>query len=72
MPPAIPPDSLMTAADLAARLGVRPSTVHDWHRAGRIPGRRLSHRVLRFDLAEVVAALESASVSASRQEGGVA
>jgi excisionase family DNA binding protein len=55
-----PSEELMTAAELAARLGVKPGTIHGWHRKGKIPARRLSHKVLRFNLAEVLAALESA------------
>ena len=51
------PDGLLTAADLAARLGIRPATVHEWYRKGRIPGRKLSPKVLRFDLADVLAKL---------------
>ena len=52
-----PPEDLLTTAQLADRLGVRPSTVLDWQRKGRIPSRRLSPKVLRFDLADVLAAL---------------
>jgi hypothetical protein len=50
-------DSLLTAVALAARLGIRPATVLEWYRKGRIPGRRLSPKVLRFDLADVLARL---------------
>lgn len=49
---------LLTAAELAKRLSVKPETILRWHRSGRIPGRRLSHKVLRFCLADVVSALE--------------
>ena len=52
------PDDLLTSAELAARIGIKPATVIDWHRKGRIPGRKLSPKVLRFDLAEVLAALD--------------
>jgi excisionase family DNA binding protein len=55
----IQPDDLMTAAELAARLGVKAGTVFSWHRSGRIPARKLSHKIVRFCLAEVVAALEA-------------
>ena len=48
---------LLTAAELAKRLSVKPETILRWHRSGRIPGRRLSHKVLRFCLADVVSAL---------------
>jgi excisionase family DNA binding protein len=51
-------DSPLTAAELSERLGVKPGTILDWHRKGRIPARKLSHKVLRFDLADVLSALE--------------
>jgi excisionase family DNA binding protein len=47
----------LTAAELAERLRVRPSTIRAWARVGRIPMVRLSRRVLRFDFEDVVAAL---------------
>jgi excisionase family DNA binding protein len=50
-------DDLLTAAELAERLRVKPETVLAWHRSGRIPSIRLSHKVLRFNLGDVVAAL---------------
>lgn len=53
------PDDLLTAAELAERLRVKPRTILGWYRRGRIPARKLSPKVLRFDLAEVVAALEA-------------
>jgi excisionase family DNA binding protein len=49
---------LLTAAELAEHLGVRPGTILTWHRTGKIPARRLSHKVLRFNLRDVLAALE--------------
>ena len=55
----VDPDALLTAAELAERLGVKPGTVLGWHRKGRIPARKLSHKVLRFDLADVLSALET-------------
>ena len=51
------PNDLLTATELADRLRVKPSTVLDWHRAGRIPSVRLTPKVLRFNLGDVVAAL---------------
>ena len=50
---------LMTTAEVAHRLKVSAETVRDWWRQGRIPGHRYSHKVLRFRLDEVVAALET-------------
>jgi excisionase family DNA binding protein len=57
--PSVDHYDLLTADELAYRLGVKPGTIREWHRAGRIPCRRLSRKVLRFDLAAVLAALES-------------
>jgi predicted site-specific integrase-resolvase len=65
----IHPSELLTAAELADCLGVKPGTVLGWHRSGRIPGRRLSHKVLRFSLTEVLAALEGRQ-EADGQGGG--
>jgi excisionase family DNA binding protein len=63
------PDDLLTAPELAARLGVRPGTVLAWHREGKIPGLRLTHKVLRFRLADVLSALEGRQ-SPAGQDGG--
>jgi len=60
-------DDLLTATELAERLRVKPSTVLDWQRAGRIPAIRLSHKILRFNLGEVVAALTRPAVG---EDGG--
>jgi predicted site-specific integrase-resolvase len=57
--PDVGPRDLLTAAELAEQLGVKPGTSLGWHRLGRIPARRLSHKVLRFSLPDVVAALEA-------------
>jgi excisionase family DNA binding protein len=51
-------DDLLTAAELADRLQVKPDTVLGWHRSGRIPSIRLSHKVLRFSLSDVLVALK--------------
>jgi excisionase family DNA binding protein len=55
-------DDLLTAAEIADRLRVRPSTILEWQRSGRIPSIRLSHKVLRFNLGDVVTALKSPDV----------
>jgi predicted site-specific integrase-resolvase len=64
-------DDLLTAQDLAHHFGVKPKTILDWHRKGRIPARRLSHKILRFSLRDVLAALEAraATQEAARPEG---
>ena len=54
---------LLTAAQLAERLKVRPSTVREWAKTGRIPEIRISAKVRRFDPAEVEAALRRKGVS---------
>jgi excisionase family DNA binding protein len=48
---------LLTAEDLAARLRSRPSTIRRWARAGRIPAVRVTAKVVRYDLAEVMRAM---------------
>ena len=63
-------DDLLTSAELAERLRVKPMTILGWYRKGRIPARKLSPKVLRFDLAEVVAALEAATERPAGREGG--
>jgi len=48
---------LLTAEELAGRLQVRPSTIRRWAREGRIPTKRLTSKVVRYDLAAVVQAM---------------
>jgi excisionase family DNA binding protein len=50
---------LLTARELASHLGVKPGTILDWHRQGKIPARRLSHKVLRFNLRDVLTSLDN-------------
>jgi predicted site-specific integrase-resolvase len=61
---------LLTRAELADRLKVGPRTVGRWYQSGRIPGRKLSYKVVRFCLPDVLTALESqqraAAVSARK------
>jgi excisionase family DNA binding protein len=52
------PDNCLTAAELAQRLRVTTPTVLRWHRAGKIPAVKITAKILRFDLAEVMAALK--------------
>lgn len=49
---------LLTAAEVAERLGFSPATVVDWAEAGKIPGFRIGGR-LRFRWSEVEAVLEA-------------
>ena len=49
---------LLTAEQLAERLGVKPRTVKEWLRTRIIPATRLTPKVIRYDLEQVVTALE--------------
>ena len=49
----------LTAKAIAEVLSVRPSTIMTWYREGRIPGRKLGYRTVRFDLNAVLAAFEA-------------
>ncbi len=48
---------LVTAEVLAIWLGVKPRTVRDWAREGKIPSLRISPKVLRFDPDDVLRTL---------------
>jgi excisionase family DNA binding protein len=58
-------DQLLTAEEVADRLRVKPDTIVVWARQGRIPAHRQSRKVIRFSLSEVIASLESATMSDS-------
>jgi excisionase family DNA binding protein len=49
---------LLTAEQLADRLHIRPRTVQVWARQGRIPTVRLSAKVVRFNWAAVLGAVQ--------------
>ena len=54
----------LTAEQLAASLGVKPDTVRDWGRRSLIPRIKVSHKVIRYDLDDVVAALKARAAEA--------
>ena len=53
---------LLTVNELAARLKVRPSTVRTWMHRGVIPAIRLTPKVVRFDLDQVVEAMRDSAM----------
>ena len=55
--------NLLTANQLAERLGVKPRTVKGWSQAGLIPASRLTPKVIRYDLDDVVAALKKSQAA---------
>lgn len=59
------PDYL-TTEQLAERFGVNVTTIRAWVRAGRIPFFRPSRRVIRFNLADVEAAIRQGGEALSR------
>ena len=63
------PSDLLTADEVGQRIKVRPSTVLTWSRRGRIPALRISPKVLRFRLADVLAALEGRQEAAGQRGG---
>jgi excisionase family DNA binding protein len=56
-------DELLTAEEVADRLRVKPDTIVVWARQRRIPAHRLSRKVIRFRLSEVIESLEAAAMS---------
>jgi excisionase family DNA binding protein len=51
---------LITIDELAERLRIHPDTLRGLYRRGKIPGIKLGYRTLRFDYANVLAALRQA------------
>lgn len=60
--------SLVTAAELAARLGVSPATISSWTREGLIPVLRIRSNVYRYDFDAVLAALEDHDQAEGRDD----
>lgn len=50
---------LLTTQELVARLRVSPETIRAWARRGLIPTLRISPKVIRYDLAAVLAAISA-------------
>lgn len=49
---------LLTAKEVAERLGVSQGTVKRWYREGKLKGVQLGYRTLRFRVAEIEKYLE--------------
>ncbi len=64
-----PPSDLLTADEVGQRIQVRPETVLAWSRKGRIPALRISPKVVRFRLADVLSALEGRQEATGRESG---
>ena len=62
-------DDLLTANQLANRLGVQPDTVKQWLRAGLIPAARLTPKVIRYNLSDVVESLKERQAKHGRAIG---
>jgi excisionase family DNA binding protein len=50
---------LLTAKELAERLGMNTAVVLRWHRAGRIPAKIHNGRIIRFVYDDVIEALHA-------------
>lgn len=59
----------LTAAELAARLRLRPDTIRLWTREGIIPAIRVTGKVVRYDEDEVERALRDRSDKRERNGG---
>jgi hypothetical protein len=54
-------DELLTSKGLADCLRIKPETVALWTRRGKIPAKRLSKKVVRYRLTEVLEKLDNAA-----------
>lgn len=62
---------LVSAKELAIRLGIKADTVHAWCRRGWIPSLRAGKNTIRFNVAKVLEALEArdATKGVKRHDG---
>ena len=61
---------IVKTKELARRLDVKPATVRRWAQAGLIPVMRVSAKVIRFDVAEVMRALRERATKTQRGTAG--
>jgi len=62
-------DCYLTAEEIGSRLRINADTVLAWARRGRIPHVRISQKIIRFRLTDVVAALETPRDSETTEAG---
>lgn len=54
---AVDQGGFVTAEDVGVHLSIQPNTVRSWARRGKIPSIKLSQKVVRFRLEDVLASL---------------
>lgn len=64
-------DDLWSAEQLAEYLGLKPNTIREWGRLGRIPRLSLSHKVIRYRPTDVITSLEQRGCSEAKTPVGV-
>ena len=60
--------ALMDAEAIGRAVGLKGSTILDLRQRGVIPGHKLNRRLVRFDLADVVAAIKGRAVDGDARE----
>jgi Helix-turn-helix domain len=60
-------DAYLTGEELGRILRLKPATVSEWAREGRIPSVRLSPKIVRYKLNDVLAALSSRQTPGSTE-----
>ena len=65
----INPESLLSYAQAAQRLGVSRETIYRYQRAGKLPAIRLSSKTVRFRVSDLARLLAGAEVTSSWKGG---
>jgi DNA-binding CsgD family transcriptional regulator len=60
--------TLVTAEEIARLIGIAPRTVRHWGRMGKIPRVKITAKVVRFDLGDVLKALKSSRPTKLRED----
>ena len=64
------PEGMLTAEELAERLGLEPETIRRWAVSGLIPSYRCGKRVVRFDYDEVKQVMRNIGYVNIKEIGG--